>query len=73
MPAAVIDRASVERMPLRNAGYLVFHQVFNGDELVSTEIVVDKGPHPNAGSGFTLFCDLTTEALGLSYQLTPSA
>ncbi len=51
---------------MRNAGYLVLHEVFNDDELVSTEIVVDKGPHPNAESGFALFCDLTTDALGLS-------
>ncbi|HEU4947913.1 MAG TPA: hypothetical protein VFT31_12230 [Kribbella sp.] len=51
---------------MRNAGYLVLHEVFNGDEFVSREVVVDKGPHPNAESDLTLFCDLTTDALGLS-------
>ena len=50
----------------QNAGYLVLHQVVNGDEVISSEVVVARGPHPNAESGFTLFCDVTTEALGLS-------
>jgi hypothetical protein len=48
------------------AGYLVLHEVFNGDEFVSREIVVDKGPHPNAESDLVLFCEVTTDALGLS-------
>src|SRR6266498_4165924 len=48
------------------AGYVVVHEVANGDEVVSTEIVVDRGPHPDAESGFTLFCDTIPSALGLS-------
>ena len=51
---------------LREAGYIVFHVVNNGDEFVSSEIVVDRGPHPDAESDFTLFCDVMTSALGLS-------
>jgi hypothetical protein len=51
---------------LLGAGYLVLHEVFNGDEFVSREIVVNKGPHPNADSDLALFCDVTTAALGLS-------
>jgi hypothetical protein len=50
----------------RGAGYVVVHEVANGDEVVSTEIVVDRGPHPDAESGFTLFCDTIPSALGLS-------
>jgi hypothetical protein len=49
------------------AGYLVLHQVINADgEVISTEIVVDRGPHPIAESDFALFCDFMTDALGLS-------
>ena len=51
---------------LLGAGHLVLHVVFNGEEVVSREVVVDKGPHPNAESGEVLFCDVTTHALGLS-------
>ena len=51
---------------LLGAGYLVLHEVFNGEEFVSREIVVNKGPHPNAESDLALFCDVTTDALGLS-------
>ena len=49
-----------------NENYIVFHDTFNGDEFVSGEIVVDKGPHPDAESDFVLFCDVMTNALGLS-------
>jgi hypothetical protein len=51
---------------VRDAGYLVFHNTFDGDEFVSSEIVVDKGPHPDAESDFELFCEVMTDALGLS-------
>jgi hypothetical protein len=50
----------------RDAGYIVFHVVDNGDEFISSEIVVDRGPHPDAESDFTLFCHVMTSALGLS-------
>jgi hypothetical protein len=48
-----------------DAGLIVFRQVFNGDEFVSGEIVINRGPHPQAESDFTLFCEVMTEALGL--------
>lgn len=51
---------------LLGAGYLVLHEVFNGEEFVSREIVVDRGPHPNIESDLALFCEVTTDALGLS-------
>jgi hypothetical protein len=52
---------------LRNAGYLVLHQVINADgEVISSEIVVDRGPHPIAESDFALFCEVMTDVLGLS-------
>jgi hypothetical protein len=51
---------------LLGAGYIVFHEVFNGDEFISREIVVDRGPHPNLESDLVLFCDVMTDALGLS-------
>ena len=46
-------------------GYTV-HEVFNGDEFVSREIIIDRGPHPNIESDLALFCEVTTDALGLS-------
>lgn len=33
------------------------------DELISFEVFVVKGPHPDVESGFTLFCEVVTEAL----------
>ena len=48
------------------AGYIVFHEVFNGEEFVSREIVVNRGPHPNLESDLALFCEVMTVALGLS-------
>ena len=50
---------------LLGAGYLVLHEVFDGEEFVSREIVVNRGPHPNAESDLALFCEVTTAALGL--------
>lgn len=51
---------------IRDAGYLVFRQTFDGDEFISSEIILDKGPHPDAESDFELFCEVMTSALGLS-------
>jgi hypothetical protein len=51
---------------VRDAGYLIFHQTFDGDEFISSEIVLDKGPHPDAESDFEIFCEVMTSALGLS-------
>jgi hypothetical protein len=51
---------------LLGAGYVVFREVFNGEEFVSREILVNRGPHPNLESELALFCEVTTEALGLT-------
>lgn len=51
---------------LLGAGYVVFREVFNGEEFVSREILVNRGPHPNLESDLALFCDVTTDALGLT-------
>jgi hypothetical protein len=50
----------------RDAGYIQFLRTFdsNGD-LVSGQIVIDRGPHPEAEQDFALFCDVATSALGL--------
>jgi hypothetical protein len=50
----------------RDAGYIVFHVTFDGEEFIASEIVVNRGPHPAAESDFTIFCDFMTTALGLS-------
>ncbi len=51
---------------LRDAGIITFAQTLDletGEEL-SFETVVNKGPHPEAESDFTIFCDAFLEALG---------
>jgi hypothetical protein len=50
---------------LRDAGIIMFADTFDletGDP-ISSEIVVNKGPHPEAESDFTLFCEVVSEAL----------
>jgi hypothetical protein len=49
----------------RDAGYIVFQDTFDGDTFISSEIVVNNGPHPQADSDFELFCEIMPEALGL--------
>ena len=49
----------------RDAGYIVLRNTFDGDEFISSEIVVNKGPHPQADSDFELFCQILPAALGL--------
>ena len=50
---------------LRDAGLITFADTFDLDteELLSSEILVNRGPHPDADSDFTLFCEVITEAL----------
>jgi hypothetical protein len=50
---------------LRDAGLIVFEITFEGDEFISQETLLVKGPHPDAESDFTLFCEVMTEALGI--------
>ena len=50
---------------LRDAGIITFADTFDLDtgDFISTETVVNKGPHPEADSDFTLFCQVITGAL----------
>ena len=72
-----VDESTVKGLPelvktphggvlTRDAGYLIVRNTFDGDELISSEIVLAKGPHPDIESDFELFCELTTEALGIT-------
>jgi hypothetical protein len=49
---------------LRDAGLITFVDTFDlaTFEFISSEIIV-KGPHPEADSDFTLFCEVVSEAL----------
>jgi hypothetical protein len=49
----------------RDAGYITFVATFDGDEFISDEIVINRGPHPQADSEFELFCEIMTTALEL--------
>ena len=51
---------------LRDAGIIAFEITFDGDEVISSETVLVKGPHPEAESDFELFCEVMTEALGIT-------
>ena len=41
---------------LRDAGVIAFLDTFDGPHLITSEVVLNKGPHPEADSGFILFC-----------------
>ena len=49
---------------LRDAGIITFMDTFDLDtgEFISSDVII-KGPHPEAESDFTLFCEVITEAL----------
>jgi hypothetical protein len=51
---------------LRDAGIAVFALTFDGDELISQEVVLVRGPHPDLASDGTLFCQVMTDALGIA-------
>jgi hypothetical protein len=72
-----VDESTVKGLPeliktphggvlIRDAGYAVIRTTFDGDEFISREIVLAKGPHPDIESDFELFCDLVPEALGIT-------
>lgn len=50
---------------LRDAGVITFADTFDLEtgEFLSSETIVNKGPHPEADSDFTLFCEVITGAL----------
>jgi hypothetical protein len=50
---------------IRDAGYILFRVVFDGEMPLSSEIVVNKGPHPLVDGGGELFCQIMVGALGL--------
>jgi len=52
------------RVLLRDAGVITFADTFDLEtgEFISSEVTI-KGPHPEAESDFTLFCEVITEAL----------
>lgn len=56
-------RTAHGRVLLRDAGLITFLDTFDGDQFISGEIVVNRGPHPEADSGFRLFCDTVVPAL----------
>ena len=62
------EKIQTEKGPvlLRDAGIITFADTFDLEtgEFISSEITVNKGPHPEADSDFTLFCEVITEALG---------
>ena len=50
---------------LRDAGIITFANTFDlvtGD-FISTEVIINNGPHPEADSDFTLFCEVISGAL----------
>ena len=50
----------------RDAGYHTWRDTLDGDNaFLSGELVVNKGPHPDADSDFVIFCEVTSTALGL--------
>ncbi len=50
---------------LRDAGIITFADTFDLEtgEFLSDETIVNRGPHPEADSDFTLFCEVITGAL----------
>jgi hypothetical protein len=53
------------RVLLRDAGVVTFADTFDLEtgDFISSEITVNKGPHPELDSDFTLFCEVISEAL----------
>jgi hypothetical protein len=53
------------RVLLRDAGFVTFADTFDLEtgDFISSEITVNKGPHPELDSDFTLFCEVISEAL----------
>ena len=48
---------------LRDAGLIAFVDTFDGQQFISSEIVLNRGPHPEADADFTLFCGVVVAAL----------
>lgn len=53
------------RVLTHDAGYLQLLLTLDNDgQVVGSEIVIDRGPHPEAEADLALFCEVTTTALG---------
>lgn len=50
----------------RDAGLIAILFTFDGDEFISGETVLVKGPHPEAAADFELFCEVMVPALGIA-------
>ena len=48
---------------LRDAGVIAFVGTFDGDRLIRSDLVLQRGPHPEADADFTLFCSTVVSAL----------
>jgi hypothetical protein len=50
---------------LRDAGVITFANTFDLEtgDFISSEVIVNNGPHPEADSDFTLFCEVISGAL----------
>jgi hypothetical protein len=49
----------------RDAGYQAWRDTFGPDGWLSGELVVQRGPHPDADSDYAIFCEVITTALAL--------
>jgi hypothetical protein len=52
-------------MLTRDAGLIISHEVWNGDQFISSEIIVSHGPHPDLGTDYSIFCPILISVLGL--------
>ena len=60
-------RAGGDGLLIRDAGLVSVHDSYDADELVSEEILIDRGGHPILASGFDQgFCGAVAQGLGLS-------
>ncbi len=48
---------------LRDAGVIAFADTFDGDQFIGSEVVIKRGPHPEADSDFAIFCATMVSAL----------
>lgn len=47
----------------RDAGVIAFADTFDGPRFLGGEVVINKGPHPEADADFALFCTTVVRAL----------
>lgn len=47
----------------RDAGVIAFADTFDGHNFIGSEVVINKGPHPEADADFALFCTTVVRAL----------